>query len=146
MDGRRYLLFLNPEHGAWLRDLAAQTGAELAWASTWEDHANQFVGPVIGLPRLPFAPAPVHDKAASVVPWTGGRPFAWLDDSPHELAKAELLAIGQPHLCVRVDERTGLTREHLFQVRAWLQDRENQPRPLAVEHMITCNVMPPAPD
>ena len=120
-NGLEYHLLLNPEHGRWLRDIAAEASADLAWASTWEDLANQFVGPVIGLPPLPFAPAALHNKARSVVGWTAGRPFAWLDDSADELAQAGRLAQGQPHLCVLVDAHTGLTQEHLSQVRAWLK-------------------------
>jgi hypothetical protein len=125
--GREYPLFLNPEHGRWLRDVAAEASAELAWASTWENLANQYVGPVLGLPPLAFAPAPLHHKARSVVEWTAGRPFAWLDDSEAELAQAGRLAAGQPHLCVLVDESTGLTQEHLSQVRAWLQALPDEP-------------------
>lgn len=121
VDGQQYRLFVNPEHGDWLRGLAAEAGAELAWASTWEEHANLWVAPLIGLPSLPVAPAPPRAKAGSVVPWTAGRPFAWLDDDERELAEASRLAGCQPHLCVLVDERTGLTRDHVEQVRAWLK-------------------------
>ena len=119
--GQQYRLFVNPEHGTWLRALAADTGAELAWASTWEEHANRCVAPLIGLPSLPVAPARAGAKARSVVPWTGGRPFAWLDDDEDELAEASRLAAGQPHLCVLVDERIGLTQDHVGQVRSWLK-------------------------
>lgn len=42
---------LSPEHGAWLKELAECY--ELVWATTWEHHANEHVGPLLGLPELP---------------------------------------------------------------------------------------------
>lgn len=118
-EGSELTLILNPRHGKMLLDLAAETGAELAWASTWESWANVCVGPLIGLPELPWAPAPRGRKAPSVVPWTAGRPFVWLEDDPAIARRAAELA-DQPHLVVLVDERYGLTGDHLAQARAWL--------------------------
>ncbi|MFB8349009.1 hypothetical protein [Streptomyces niveus] len=42
---------LNPDHGRALLRL----GYELCWATTWMDEANRWIGPVLGLPELPFA-------------------------------------------------------------------------------------------
>ena len=131
-DGREYQLLVNPAHGRLLRELAAVTGAQLAWATTLEEAANRYVAPLLGLPRLPVAtPAPVGDKAAHVVPWTSGRPWVWLDNDEDELAQASRLAwaAGQPHLCVPVNPATGLTARHAELARAWLAgetpDRES---------------------
>lgn len=121
--GCRYTLIVNPAHGPILRDLAASTGAELAWATTLEDAANQYVAPLLGLPRLPtVTPAPAGDKAAHVVPWTVGRPWVWLDNDETELAAASHLAqqTGQRHLCVPVNPALGLTARDAEQARAWL--------------------------
>ena len=82
-EGLGYPLLLNPAHGPALLALAEETGAELAWGSTWEHHANEHIGPKIGLPPLPYAPVVRGgQKALTVVPWTEGRPFVWLDDDP----------------------------------------------------------------
>jgi hypothetical protein len=43
-------VWLNPAHGRAL----ARLPFELAWATTWEEEANNFVAPVLGLPVLPF--------------------------------------------------------------------------------------------
>ena len=120
--GLTFRVFLNPAHGEWLRTLASQTGAELAWGTTWEEYANLCIGPLIGLPRLPVAPVPpsVRCKAEAFVPWTAGRPFVWFDDEPGAAEITARLAAGQPHLVVRVDQRTGLTEDHISRAHDWL--------------------------
>jgi Swiss Army Knife RNA repair-like protein len=119
-DGEQYRIFLNPAHGKWLRDLADETGAELAWASTWQDWANVYIGPVLGLPALPVAPAPRGHKVRNVIPWTKGRPFVWFDDDTGVIVKAGMLADSQPHKMIWVPEKTGLTLEHIAGARTWL--------------------------
>ena len=42
-------VWLNPAHGPALLDLPV----ELVWATTWEQEANEWIGPVLGLPALP---------------------------------------------------------------------------------------------
>jgi hypothetical protein len=117
-----FRLFVNPRHGQWLRDLVRETGVRLAWGTTWQDSANRYVGPLLGLPRLPVAPMRAGAaKAPSMVPWTLGAPFAWIDNDETELRIASRLAddIGQEFLPVLVDARTGLTEEHIARVRDW---------------------------
>lgn len=117
-EGIRYRLRLNPAHGPKLVALAEETGAELAWATTWEDAANTYVGPHVGLPRLPVAPARRYAKHETVVPWTAGRPFVWLDDEPYIADYCAELA--QPNLVVTPDEYAGLTDDDLELARKWL--------------------------
>ena len=78
-------VWLNPAHGARLLALPF----ELIWATTWEEEANEFIAPLVGLPALPCIawqqPRPVPRgrgcwKTPEVVAWAGGRPFAWVDD------------------------------------------------------------------
>lgn len=119
-----FQLLLNPAHGPALLALASETGAELAWGSTWEGLANEHIGPVIGLPELPWARMPsghYAHKADGFVPWVTGRPFVWFDDEPDAPAAAAALAC-QPHLVITVDEATGLTAEHIAAARLWLMD------------------------
>ncbi|UNT00921.1 hypothetical protein MMF93_07775 [Streptomyces tubbatahanensis] len=40
---------LNAAHGPWLLGL----GFDLVWATTWAHEANDYIAPLIGLPRLP---------------------------------------------------------------------------------------------
>lgn len=119
--GLRYRLTLNPAHGPMLRKLAADTGAELAWGTTWEEYANLCVGPHVGLPKLPVCPVNgFPHKANGIVPWTQGHPFVWFDDEPDAPEVTAKLAGEQPHLVVQVDEGTGLTAGHVAEASAWL--------------------------
>ncbi|MEV6052567.1 hypothetical protein [Streptomyces sp. NPDC052107] len=79
-------VWLNPDHGPALLRL----GYELVWATTWTAEANVWIAPVVGLPELPYVdfgtglfaerPDGVHWKTEAIVAYTGGRPFAWVDD------------------------------------------------------------------
>ncbi|GAA4615499.1 HAD domain-containing protein [Actinoallomurus liliacearum] len=128
-NGVVYRLLLNPLHGPLLTALAADTGAELVWASYWTDAANDWISPRVGLPSLPHVPIPRHDprfslgawKARHVAAWVGKRPFVWLEDEPdvtEVLAKETRLG---PHLIVPVDPLHGLTETHVDQARTWLE-------------------------
>lgn len=115
-------IVLNRRWGPLVRSLA-ETGAELAWATRWQEAANVFIGPLLGLPVLPVVPVSADMgrlKAQSVIPWTQGRPWAWLDDEEDELAMAASLSRKRPHLAVLTDRKTGVTRENADEVRAWL--------------------------
>jgi HAD domain in Swiss Army Knife RNA repair proteins len=130
VDGRRIRSLLNPEHGGWLRELAAETGAELAWGTTWNDWANIHIGPRIGLPKLPVAPCPWVKEIPGegyggkrrdlAVQWTNGRPFVWIDDAPGAASYVKRLAGGQPHHVVKVLDKIGLSRANVAEARDWL--------------------------
>ena len=114
-------IVMNRSWGRLLRRLA-DAGAELAWATAWEEAANLFIGPLLGLPELRVAPAVHRDKASTVIPWTQGRPWAWLEDYEDELEEAvALTAPGVPCCPVLVERETGLTEEHVTRVAAWLE-------------------------
>ncbi|MGW1248950.1 hypothetical protein [Streptomyces sp. NPDC002535] len=102
---------------------------ELVWATTWEDDANAWVAPRLGLPVLPLVrwpedgpePAPgVHWKVPGLVAWAGGRPFAWVDD---EIGAADRAWVAARHpgraLLHRVDPRQGLTAADFAALAAW---------------------------
>lgn len=129
-----FKLWLNPAHGPSLLELAESTGAELAWASYWCDHANEWIAPRIGLPELPFVPIPQYPgsaegrslgawKARHVAAWAERRPFVWFEDEPD----ATECITGEPdvaeHLLVEIDPLTGLTDEHLGVAATWLRAR-----------------------
>ena len=114
-------VWLNRFHGLKLMHAALATGAELAWATLWHGVANQVVSPLLGLPQMPVITfAPDRHKAEGVIAWTRGRPFVWLDDLPDVAEVTARLAGDQPHLVVRVDERTGLTDENVREAQDWL--------------------------
>ena len=81
-------VWLNPAHGPALLDLPV----ELVWATTWEQEANEWIGPVLGLPALPVVCWPQESarqeqergglfwKTRTLADYAAGRPFAWVDD------------------------------------------------------------------
>lgn len=129
---RGFRIRYNPGHGEKLLAVAAETGAELIWCTTWEELANECIGPLVGLPGLPFVPMEPGraglkfsqrrsvgvTKAAAMRAWAGDRPFCWLDDEPD--AGLELRDCPVPHLVIQVDEWRGLQDRHLEEARTWL--------------------------
>ncbi|MFD0687502.1 HAD domain-containing protein [Actinomadura fibrosa] len=129
--GVMFDLWLNDAHGPSLLALADGAGAELAWASYWCDHANEWIAPRIGLPELPFVPIPrfpgVEEggtlgswKARHVAAWTEGRPFVWFEDEPDATDCIAAERDVGDHLLVAVDPIAGLTDAHLETAAAWL--------------------------
>jgi hypothetical protein len=111
-----------------VRELAAaagNAGGELAWATTWGPAANDYFVPLLGLEKvLPVAPVNfrLSTKAATVIPWAEGRPWAWLEDLPQELELARALTSRAVPCCpVLVDRATGLAGGHVSVVTNWLK-------------------------
>ncbi|KAK1186467.1 hypothetical protein B7755_046320 [Streptomyces sp. NBS 14/10] len=120
-------VWLNPDHGPALASLPY----DLVWATTWEEEANDFLAPLLGLPTLPFVPWPeprpepengVFWKTPSIVTWARGRPFAWVDD---EITDADRVWTREHHagqaLLHHVDPRTGLTAADFALLSDWAQ-------------------------
>ncbi|MEY9850246.1 hypothetical protein ABH940_007370 [Streptacidiphilus sp. BW17] len=118
-------VWLDPTHGAQLSALPY----ELVWASTWEEDANGFVAPLIGLPPLPWItwegtligePGPLFWKTPEVVAAAAGRPFAWIDD---EVTTADETWVAVHHpapaLLLRIDPGVGLREPDLDRLRSW---------------------------
>ncbi|MCD0445808.1 hypothetical protein LO763_19555 [Glycomyces sp. A-F 0318] len=108
----------------------------LVWATTWEDHANTVLAPLLGLPRLPVVrwPAPssaderedrwwnLHWKTRALTTWAGGRPFVWVDD---EITGADIDWVAARHpgraLLHPVDAAKGLTHRDLATLDVWFR-------------------------
>jgi hypothetical protein len=134
-------VWLNPDHGRMLTELAGRTGLTTAWATTWLDQANTYVAPVLGLPELPVVRFPEADlqpvqgghhwrrdghwKWRGVAEFAEGRPLAWLDDEHDDPRYAEARQEFEqgredsPTLLVHVDPGQGVQPAHLEQVRDW---------------------------
>ncbi|GAA0234177.1 hypothetical protein GCM10010492_36300 [Saccharothrix mutabilis subsp. mutabilis] len=112
---------LNPAHGPALLSLAERTGAELVWATSWEDLANDTVGPALGLPPLRVIGLRAYEgtpewKYGAVGRFAAGRPIAWLDDDFALFASARdafLRRRRETTALIPVDPATGITDEHL---------------------------------
>ncbi|ATE54471.1 HAD domain-containing protein [Actinosynnema pretiosum] len=118
-------MWLNPDHEAALLDAAGD--AELVWATTWGHQANTVVGPAIGLPNLRVVECGSTGggwKYDAVARFAWQRPLVWLDDDfdlyPTARDAFPAKRADVPTALVRVDPRTGLTEEHLAEVRRHL--------------------------
>jgi hypothetical protein len=120
-------VWLNPDHGPALAALPF----DLVWASTWEQEANDFVGPLLGLSSLPFIawsdprPEPadgVFWKTPQILAWAKGRAFAWVDD---QVTDADLAWVRAHHdgpaLVHRVDPRCGLAAVDFAVLARWAE-------------------------
>ncbi|MFI6502087.1 HAD domain-containing protein [Nonomuraea typhae] len=130
LDGEVYMVHLNPRHGTWLLELAVRAGAELVWATTWEHHANAWISPRLGLPRLPVIRVPHQEageagemfKTPHVAEYVKGRPFVWFDDllfAGDERYLRDHPEVGD-FLLVQVAPDRGLTRRHVDLAAEWL--------------------------
>ncbi|MGV9414463.1 HAD domain-containing protein [Nocardia sp. NPDC003693] len=127
-------VWLDPGHGAQLLELAAETGADLVWATLWEDEANRLLGPVLGLPELEvirFAGSAFqhsgghHAKIRGIDSWAGRRPLVWFDDQFQPLD--EDWAIGRsadiaPTRIIPIDPTVGLSAADVDVAREFLLD------------------------
>jgi hypothetical protein len=122
-------VWLNPEHGQWLRELVDH-GAELAWATSWGVRAAEWIAPRLGLPEMSVIEVPNHGPAFGWSPkvgpigaWVADRPVAWLDDQfgGKEYGWAEdRRDDGIPTVIVPVGPALGLQRQNVDDVITWL--------------------------
>ncbi|MGA5819786.1 hypothetical protein ACPC54_18240 [Kitasatospora sp. NPDC094028] len=119
-------LRLNPEHGAELADLPY----ELVWGTTWEEEANEYIAPRIGLPSLPvvtwtnldgIGPEGTYFKTSELVRHSAGQPFAWVDD---QILQADRDYVARHHpgpaLLYCVDPAKGLGLDDFEALAAWV--------------------------
>ncbi|MBA2945286.1 HAD domain-containing protein [Streptomyces himalayensis] len=127
-QGNPLLWRLDPTLGPRLMAL----DCDLVWATTWMDDANEFVAPLLGLPRLPVVEWPegptddgphgLHWKTRHLVEWAGHRPFIWVDDEISDMDRQWIAAQHQgPSLLHRVDASEGLTDVDFSALAGWLR-------------------------
>lgn len=130
MSGRKIKplrVWLNPDHGPALAALPFT----LVWATTWGQEANEYIGPVLGLPDLPviaWAEERVQPegglfwKTPEIVAWAEGRPFAWIDDQITDVDRDWVRTHHDgPALLHYVDPAIGLVAEDFEALAAWAE-------------------------
>ncbi|TDC56420.1 hypothetical protein E1281_07485 [Actinomadura sp. KC345] len=130
----RLTIRINPDHGTWLRDLSVHY--DLVWATTWEEHANQHIGPLLDLPplphvaisnyvaqagdpRTPLLQLPRMRKWAPILRHAEGRPFAWVDDVIPLTIRRQALPHRRALRLISVRPEDGLTRRHVDMLHRW---------------------------
>ncbi|WP_307127969.1 hypothetical protein [Streptomyces sp. B1I3] len=121
-------VLLHPGHGDELLTLTDRY--ELVWASTWKDEANEWIGPHLGLPPLPYIDWPdmhgatgdgTYWKTRYVVAYAAGRPFAWVDDEITDIDTAWVAAHHPGRALLRqIDPRVGLVPTDFDALADWV--------------------------
>jgi hypothetical protein len=101
---------------------------QLVWCTAWEDHAAEFLAPLLGLPAMPVIRfdetimEECHWKWPAIEAFAGDRAFAWIDDEigRDDLARARKRSV--PTLLVRVEGTHGLHDVHVEQLERFAQE------------------------
>lgn len=123
---------LNPAlHGPWIAALRQQ--ADVVWATTWEQAANDLIAPLLGIEPLPVGisatkqpPTSKHLSPRDSTAWKGealsaafpDRALVWVDDQ--NLVYADALDV-QEKLVIDPDPWLGLTPAQMEQVETWVK-------------------------
>ena len=119
---------------AWVRSLLDR-GVEVVWATTWQEHANTYFAPILGIPPLPVAVrgdreeewGPAEWKSVRLAAGFPGRPLLWVDDMPPEWAGYQLDALRKPNdrALTRLqwirDPAVGITPDDVVETDEWLE-------------------------
>lgn len=100
--------------------LALTSIFEMAWASGWEEKANEYLPHLLGLPRLPHLSfeRPTQATRRTSAHWKldaidayvrGDRPLAWIDDAFNEACHEWAHTREGPTLLVQTTPASGLT-------------------------------------
>lgn len=117
------MLYVRPDLGPKLLALAAKHGAQLIWLTTWEGRANQVVGPIYGLPKLPVVSLRDNDwrqslghvKATALRRWLRNKPsvpVVWFDDETDADEQIQL-ALPLRGRAIQTNPNLGLTARNL---------------------------------
>ncbi|MCX4559655.1 HAD domain-containing protein [Streptomyces sp. 2-1] len=125
-------IWLNPAHGPLLKQVIRTGLVTPVWCTSWRQDAATLIGPLLGLPNLPYVDLPRPQITTShpngylwkrdhVETWLGDAPAIWVDDDftslDHEWA-AERTTRGQTTALVQPAPHVGLLAEHLVEILA----------------------------
>jgi len=102
---------------------------ELVWASGWEDKANFYLPPMLGLPELPHvtfggavAAGAAHWKLGPLEEYAADRPLAWIDDNFNQSCYEWAERRTAPTLLVLTESHLGLEEAHVGALEAWVNE------------------------
>ncbi|MFJ5873240.1 HAD domain-containing protein [Streptomyces sp. NPDC093088] len=127
-------VWLNPDHGRLLVDVIRTGLVTPVWCTSWRQDAATLVGPLLGLPNLPYIDLP-HPRITTSHPngylwkrdhvdaWLTDAPAVWIDDdftSLDHVWAAERTARGMTTLLIQPAASLGLQPEHLTELTEWI--------------------------
>lgn len=139
--GESVNVWLNPDHGPLLTNVARSGLLAPVWCTSWRQDAATLIGPILGLPLFPYVDLPRPQITTShpngylwkrdyVESWLADAPVGWIDDDfaalDHAWA-AERKARGIPTLLIQPHPRIGLLPEHLTEVLRWASGLSSSP-------------------
>jgi hypothetical protein len=99
---------------------------ELAWASGWEEKADEYLPHLLGLPKLPHLSfggkvgrTNAHWKLDAIDAYAGTRPLAWIDDAFNEACHEWASRRTSPTLLVETTPAKGLTQREALLLEQW---------------------------
>lgn len=119
--------FLSARAGEHLLDLWPLF--DLAWATGWEEKANEYLPHLLGLPgplpHLSFersvGRSNAHWKLDAIDAYCGARPLAWIDDAFNDACHEWASARDAPTLLVQTLPQLGLTGKERDVLAEWAQ-------------------------
>jgi len=119
--------------------LALARTFELAWASGWEEKANEYLPHLLGLPTLPHLSferpkqatrrTSAHWKLEAIDEYAGAtRPLAWVDDAFNEACHEWAHAREAPTLLVETAPASGLTQQQAEILERWARGLAGSPK------------------
>lgn len=122
---------LHHKHGQWLANLSQS--AQVMWASTWEETANELACSFYDLPHfeyLQFGKASMSTglpfKLQEVQQVSEDRPLIWIEDEADEQMQKWAADRSAPTLLIIPDPSIGWTEEQYQECVSFLQDRRYQ--------------------
>jgi hypothetical protein len=103
---------------------------ELAWATGWEEKANEYLVRILGLPgNLPVLTfdghavfGSSHWKLDAIDDYSRGRAAAWIDDNLDERCRAWASRRREPTHLVETEHPVGITDAHVGELLRWADE------------------------
>jgi hypothetical protein len=118
--------------GAYIREL--QSRYEIVWATRWEQGANRYFRPLLGLEHdlhvlefgLDASSGPSDWKVEAIERAGASRPIAWVDDGIVRRHERWARSREMPTLLIKTDPNKGISEDDMNELREWADALEHR--------------------